>query len=103
MKLAEVEALFTPLADAMIARGMTLPQIYRGLAAVSIMRALEKHGGKQTKVAECLGVSPGFVSRIISGDRKAGIGKSGARAAHRANFERRYGGTPQQVLSGLEL
>ncbi len=101
MKVAEVEALFIPVADAMIAKGMTLPQIQRGLAAVTIMRAMEKHDGKQSMVASCLGVSPGFVSRIINGDRKAGIGKNRKRTA--VNFEKRHGGTAQQVMRGMEL
>lgn len=95
--VADVQAQFMPLADYVLSEGLSLNQIQRALSAVVVMRALEKHGQKQTIVADILGVSNTRISKLVLGQRTPP-------SKHKNHdWEKRHGGTPQQVLGGLEL
>jgi predicted transcriptional regulator len=97
--VSEVEPLFAPLAEAILDKGLTLPQVRKALYAVTIMHALKRHGYKQAIVAQFLGVGPSVVSEMVMEGRKP---KRPVKV-NTKKWEQKHGGTPQQVLGGLEL
>lgn len=99
MKVHEVQAIFDPIAKQVLDKGLTLPQAVRALETVIVLHALNQHGGQQVVVSNFLGVSPAVISRIVLGTR---VPPKDSDRKHKS-WQKRHGGSPQQVLGGIEL